>query len=122
MAYEESIAIITVSVVFFLFYIGNNFKFTVFDKNRRDKDSVFKLIIIGIGIWILPLLIQLAVEIATDNSASADVITLLEALYGTLIMVDIIISMIMGVLIILTLLMYLGVDVSRIFKQGGGRG
>ena len=77
-----------ITLIGYLIYLGNNWKIYFQEKNM----SAIQVLIILVTLWAFPITIQYAIEIATLNTASANVITLLETFYFADMMLNITLS------------------------------
>jgi len=97
--YESIVGIIMISLIGYLIYLGNNWKIYFQEKNM----SSIQVLILLITLWSFPIAIQYAIEIATINTATANIITLLETLYFADMMLNIALTTFVCVYAIYTL-------------------
>lgn len=119
--WEMPVALLVLGSISLYAYLATNWKVRFFKGGENYKGGIkaeesptlLKVLIQLTCVWLVPLLLQLASEIGEANTAPADVITLIEAVYTVGIWIGITVSSYVVIATLIALLTYLGVDIVK---------
>ena len=109
-----AIAIFMVGIFSIFIFIAKNWEFTLFDRGNKDlanNNNAIKVFLIWLSFWLVMPLIQLMIEMAEANSATSDIITLLNTFYTADMLINYVISAYFVIYFIFNILLYFGIDI-----------
>ena len=104
-----AIVLLIITVFAIYFYISMNWDFTLFEVKggTKNRQNAVKALFVWLGLWLIPLLIQITIELTTNVFGSSDILTLLNTLYQVSIWLNYFVSVYFTVFFIYNVALYL---------------
>jgi len=114
----KNVMFLTVMYFTILFFLGRTWDITIFNKKNLTKpNSIIKVLLMWLGIWALLIPLQFQLMIIRYRYPSDNYITLFETLYTVHSWIAYIISAFMLIFFLNNILLYLGVDIIKVFQK-----
>ena len=102
-----AVTILIALVILIYTVLAINWNFNLLEKGENKTNAV-KVLLVWLTIWAMPLLVQLAIELADSGSLSTDIVTLLGTAYQLTIWIGYSISVLFVIMFVYELLVRLG--------------
>lgn len=123
----STVSVLVLGSLALLFYIGQTWDFVIFKRSavnlkrkavvmlkEMQQKSIIQVIIYGVGIWLLLPLLQLGIFFS--ETISTDFAEILRIMFYAVGFLNIIVSMFLFAFLTFNMMIWLGIDVVKVFK------